>query len=87
VARPLGPKGGGGGRGWAGRDGPWRGREGGKGGAAGPPSWADAKGDGAAGPKGEKGGERKRKGFPFLYLFFYMNAFTLSNNQKMHGSA
>jgi hypothetical protein len=56
-------------------------------GAARPPSWAGAKGEGAVGPKGEKGGERKRKGFPFLYLFFYMNAFTLSNNQKMHGSA
>jgi hypothetical protein len=30
-----------------------------------------------------KAGEReKEKVFPFLYLFFYINAFTLSNNQK-----
>ena len=55
----------------------------GEGGGAGPPSWADVKGEGVAGPKGKKGGEReKEKVFLFLYLFFYMNAFTLSNNQK-----
>jgi hypothetical protein len=62
----MGPKRGG--RRWADRDGPRRGREGGKGGG-----WA----------KMGKAGEReKEKVFPFLYLFFYINAFTLSNNQK-----
>jgi hypothetical protein len=47
----------------------------GKGGAAGPPSWAGAKGEGAAGPKGEKGGERKRKGFPFFISIFLYECF------------
>jgi hypothetical protein len=52
--------------GWLGHQmGPKRGR-----GAAGPPSQpTKGRGADAAGPQGEEGGEKKRKGFPFLNLF------------------
>jgi hypothetical protein len=39
--------------------------------------------EGGAGPKGGgEGGERKERFFPFLISIFYINAFTISNNQK-----
>jgi hypothetical protein len=43
-------------------------REGSGGGTAGPPNGPKA-GEGAAGPPGELGGDKKIKGFPFLNLF------------------
>jgi hypothetical protein len=74
--RPAGP-----GAGWAAakptREGGERG-----GGAVGPAGWAArAKGGGWA-KRGRRGRREKRKDFPFLISIFYMNAFTLSNNQK-----
>jgi hypothetical protein len=37
---------------------------------------------GRLGQKGEGEGGERRKDFPFLISIFYMNAFTLSNNQR-----
>jgi hypothetical protein len=56
---------------------------GGEAGWASRPARPRAKGGGAAGPKkGRRGRGEKRKDFLFLISIFYMNAFTLSNNQK-----
>jgi hypothetical protein len=54
--------------GWAAREGPQWGGEGGR--PVGPrwPAWPRGRG-GAAGPKGEERGERKEKGFSFFFKY------------------
>jgi hypothetical protein len=84
-ARPAGPKRGEGARGWAAMPAH------GGGGAVGPPRGPRGKGRGAAGPKGEKGGEReKEKAFLFLISSFsYMPNSPLhsTTNKRVHNPA
>jgi hypothetical protein len=98
-------RGGGGWAGWAQRggggarlgrqDGPWRGegrlgRRGAHAGGEGGGWAAWAKGTGAVGPNGEKGGERKRKGFSFsnFHILYMPNSPIHSTaNKRVHNPA